>query len=137
MSTEFLHELVNDYAAEVTALIAVSRPTDGLFGIGSGPKNDPCHVRFYETMRQAVAEGDAYENIRFLLRASQECSVPELCRPMLEAIHGLAEPLAEKLTAEQCRELMAWYDENVPKRRRLPVQRSLYKALRRGAGGNA
>lgn len=137
MSTEFLHELVNNYADEVTALIAASKPTDGLFGFGSSPKNDPCHARFFEAMRQAVSEGDACENVRFLLRAPQDCVVPDSCRLMLEAIHGLAEPLVEKLTAEQCREFAAWYDENVPKRRRLPVQRSLYKALRRQAGGKA
>lgn len=137
MRNEFLHELVKRYADEVTALEAAAKPTDGLFGIGSSPKNDPCHVRFFETMRQAVSEGDAYENVCFLLRAPQDCFVPDSCRLMLEAIHGLAEPLVEKLTAEQCRELMVWYDENVPKRKRLPVQRSLYKALRRGAGGKA
>ena len=50
---------------------------------------------------------------------------------MLSAVHGATEPLIGYLSEEDAQRLLALYDREVPRRERLPVQKQVYKLLKK------
>ena len=46
---------------------------------------------------------------------------------------GLARDMIGLLTKEQCGKLLAYYDDTYPRRERMPVQKEVYKKLKKGA----
>ena len=73
-----------------------------------------------------------YEAARWILSLAQDNRDRDIYW-YCYALHGLCGDLVARLNPDQCRELMAYYDANYPKRDRLPAQRNLYKQLRKGA----
>ena len=137
-AAEKINGIIDGYIARCEEIIAQSKPGDGLFGMGDDPKKDPCHMSFYEELAAAVKEiaasapeaDEACGAVQAILKAAREKKCPSMARWMLEAIHGLSQPLLPLLTAEQKRELRDWYDENLPRRLRFPVQKDVYKAMK-------
>ena len=127
-----MKNLIEKYIAEVAALSASSRPLSGIFGFRGGVGDSPCHLAFYNAMKELTEaeDCDAYEAVRLLLRADSSYEAPNAARFMLTAVQGLAIPLAERLNREQKAEFRQYFDEHIPRRRRLPVQDQLYKALK-------
>lgn len=125
-----IDEIIQSYIAEAQSVIDSAKPSDGLFGFGRGPKDDPCHMKFYDAVSDAASRGDAYETVSAIIKAERNYECPKMCSWMLSAIHSLAIPRIGELSSAQREELRNWYDDNVPKRTRLPVQKQFYKALK-------
>ena len=49
------------------------------------------------------------------------------------AAHGLCAELILRLDGADCAVLQRFYDENYPRRDRMPVQKEIYKLLKKGA----
>lgn len=132
MSAEILRRITEDYIAEAEAVQKKSGPFAGIMGFGGGLANDACHEKYYNAMAEALKDDsiDAYAAVKFLLGADEEYSVPNAVKCMLTAIQGLALPLVRKLGAEQKEEFRVFFDEKIPKRKRLPNQREVYQALK-------
>lgn len=140
MELEQLKEIYAIYVQDVAKVYKDAKPMDGLFGWGDDPRKDPCHMRFYEAVQRWVtafqAEGPeqeaAFEAVRFVLEkpaAHREQS----CFWFMYAAQGHIRELIPVLRPEQCAQLRAFYDEAYPKRDRLPVQKEVYKLLKKGA----
>ena len=132
MDITTIENLILDYIEEVRTVIKNSKPLAGVFGLKGGVGDDPCHMKFYEKLSEALKEvDDPYQTVKLLIEAEKKYDAPKAATFMLSAIHGLAIPLVGDLDASQKAELIAYYDENVKKRDRLPVQVQLYKALKK------
>lgn len=115
-----------------------ARPFDGIMGLGSDPRRDRCHREFYdgvqawiEEFRSQGPEPDAvFEAVREILLAADSRRNTDTYW-FCYAAHGLTADLVPLMTSEQCRTLTALYDERFPKADRLPVQKALYKKLKK------
>lgn len=141
MELQQLQSIYETYIAECTNVIENASPTDGLFGMGSDPRKDPCHTRFYENVDQWVQaflkenpdEEGAYQAVRWILNAPAD-HIGEPVYWFMFAAHGHCRALIPLLSREHCAELRELYDDRYPKRERMPVQAEIYKLLRRGSG---
>ena len=129
-----IKKLILEYLDEVDEAINSAGPADGIFGMGKSPKDDPCHERFYADIGKAVAEikdgNEAFEAASELIRADKDYNCPQMASLMLTAVQGHVLTLLPLLNAEQKKSLKDYFDENIPRWQRLPVQRQLYKALK-------
>lgn len=136
-----LKERYERYVQKCARVFAKAKPADGLFGFGEDPKKDPCHMAFYEDVEKWVKacsevrpEQEAvFEAVRFMIEAPA-AHRQEQCYWFLYAAHGLTRELIPGLTAQQCAGLRDFYDGNYPKRDRMPVQKEVYRLLKKGAG---
>ena len=135
--TESVNGLIDEYIEKSRSVIANSRPGDGLMGFGNDPKKNPCHMEFYESMERLINEmaasspdpGEASSVAEILIKAPETISCPDMCRWTLVAARQLAIPLIPYVTPEAKAELKAWFNDFVPRRERLPVEKKLYSAL--------
>lgn len=129
------------YIQDVKKVYKDAKPMDGLFGWGDDPRKDPCHMRFYEDLEQwtraflesAPAQADVYEAVRFMLETPADHRSSH-CFWFMFAAQGMTRELIPQLTAEQCAGLRESYDARYPKRDRMPVQKEVYKLLKKAAG---
>lgn len=128
-----MKNLIEDYIAEVRSVSKSSKPLAGVFGFKGGVGDSPCHMAFYNAMKEVTESDDcdAYEAVDLLIRADSAYEAPNSAKFMLTAAQGLAIPFVEKLSDEQKAEFLKYFDDNIPKRKRLPVQDQLYKALKK------
>ena len=124
--------VIEEYIEKSRDVLKHAKPTDGIMGFGSSPKNNQCHMDFYEKLQAALTDcGDPYGCIKLIFEADSSFECPDMSRPMLTAIQGLAIPLIGRLSSSEKDELRNWYDVNVPKRLRLPIQKDVYKELKK------
>lgn len=136
-----LKTIYADYVEAVAKVYQDAKPMDGLFGWGDDPRKDPCHMRFYEDAekwtKEFLAAGPdqeaCFEAARFLLQ-TPEAHREQHCFWFMFAAQGLTREMIPLLTAQQCAELRTFYDEAYPRRERMPVQKEVYKLLKKGAG---
>ena len=129
------------YTEDVAKVYKDAKPMDGLFGWGDDPRKDPCHMRFYEDLEQWAKDfltsgpdqGEVYEAVRFLLETPAEHRDSH-CFWFMYAAQGLAREMIPMLSSAQCAALRESYDDRYPKRDRMPVQKEVYKLLKKGAG---
>lgn len=132
-----VERIIDEYITSCNALIANAKPTDGLLGLGRDPGSDKCHDAFFEALERATAEmaaepisaEEAYDAVLLLFRALKERSCPDMARWSLAAAHKAALPLIPLLRDGQREQLRQWYDDRIPRRERLPIQKAVYKAL--------
>ncbi len=138
-----LEKCYEDYLEEVKKLPGKYPRAAGLLGVGSGPKGDPCHEKFYDDAKSAadlladvVPDSEtALSAVNLILKAADENKEEEdYTTMMLTAAQALAIPLIEYLTPGDASELLAWYDHTYPRRTRLPIQKDVGKALKSAAG---
>ena len=135
-----LKEIYETYIANLCKVYKEAKPTDGLFGWGDDPRKDPCHMRFYEDaekwaeafLRSRPGNEVVYEAVRFLLETPDKYREKH-CFWFMFAAQGLTRDMIPLLTKEQCAQLMACYDDTYPRRERMPVQKEVYKKLKKGA----
>lgn len=138
-----MQQLKQRYEAYVEEAIAIRKhagPLAGMLGLGGGPQNDPKHIFFYEDVQKWVANflkrdpdtAAREEAVAFILRAPVEVGQAD-SYGMMYAAHGLVRELIPGLSAECCAGLQEYYDAHYPKRERMPVQREVYKLLKKGA----
>lgn len=135
-----LRERYEKYIQDVENLYRQAKPTDGLFGMGDDPRRDPCHMRFYEDVEQwtkAFLTGEprqeaVFDAVRFMLETPAQYR-QEHSFWFLFAAQGLTRALIPRLTGAQCTALRGSYDERYPRRDRMPVQKEVYRLLKKGA----
>ena len=136
---EKLQEIYSEYIQTVAQVYREAKPMDGLFGWGDDPRKDPCHMHFYEGVEKWAedflkTDPDAEETfraVRFILEAPKEHR-EEKSYWFLFAAQGLTRKMIPRLTKEACNFLRSYYDENYPKRDRMPAQNEVYKLLKKG-----
>ncbi len=130
-----LQTLYARYEETVRELQKNAKPFAGIFGWGDDPRNDPCHVRFYEDVGAMVDSlREAEEAVRFeatcwLISAPARCAVKEAVWFQFAA-QGHGKLLIPKLTPVHRQELRELFEKAVPRRQRLPVQDEIYKLLK-------
>lgn len=140
MELEQLKGIYAKYIQDVATVYRNAKPVDGLFGWGDDPRKDPCHMRFYEDAEQwtktflAAGPGQAevFEAVRIMLETPAEHR-EQHCFWFMYAAQGLARELIPMLDRAQCAQLRDFYDDAYPKRDRMPVQKEVYKLLKKGA----
>lgn len=132
-----LNSRIDQYIDRVNALMANKGMFDGVFGLGHHPKNDPCHVEFFEDVKKMVSEcvaespsaEEADSFAETLIKANAvRGDLPEV-QMMYIPIQGLAVQLVPYMSEAKKKELGEWFSNSVPKRMRMPVQRDLCKAF--------
>ena len=134
---EAINRLMDDYIAEVRNILSNLRLCDGIFGMGNDPKKNPCHMNFYYELEKLVAssvsseptEEDAFASAELLIKAPDEKACAPVARCTLVATRKMAIQFIPYLTAEHKDELKRWFDDNVPRRTRMPIEKDVYDAL--------
>ena len=135
-----LREIYETYVQKVAKVMDNSSAFDGFWGWGDDPKKDPCHMEFYETVEaylQALLKQQPSEDVLFdvadrIIRTAFDHKGTAAYWYMYAA-HGLCKDLIPLLTPAHCAVLRDFYDEHYPKFDRMPVQRDLYKLLKKRA----
>ena len=139
-AVSYLNERYDQYAEKVAALWKETNPLSRAFDIGSTPKNHPCHMEYYEELSRWVNDfinsDPVYPELlsvtHWFLKAEAAKEGPAN-EPawILFAVQGLAKPLIPMLNPEDRDELRTAYDNLYPRRRRLPVQKEVYRLLKK------
>ncbi len=129
------------YRQDLENCVKKSKPTDGLLGFGRSLKDDPCHDRFDERVKEAVdgicAVSPSSENASLALRAllrDDMASWPLAAQWMLRAIERHSLSLIPFLTPEAAAVFFREYTARYKPWDRLPVQQEIHRALKRRAG---
>ncbi len=136
-----LKERYEAYIQEVAQVMANAKPTDGLFGWGDDPRRDPCHMRFYEDVEKwtqvflasSPDQTRVYEAAKFILE-TPDAHREKASFWFLFAAQGMTRGMIPMLSQAQCAALRELYDDRYPRRERMPVQKEVYKLLKKGAG---
>ena len=128
-----------EYEEAVTEVQKNRKMFDGVFGMGNHPGNAPCHDtldRKIQAMCTQAGETPDAGQIREMLEAVYAAPLawkgPEYARLMLVAVQRHTLPLIPLLPERDRAELGAWYQEAWPRRKRMPVQEDVLKALKKG-----
>lgn len=129
------------YRQDLDSFAKKSRPLDGVLGFGRSLKDDSCHDRFDERVKEAVdsistaspTPEDAARTLRMLLR-DDFSAWPLAAQWMLRAIERHCIPLIPFLTPEAAAVFQKEYAARYKPWDRLPVQQEIFKALKRQAG---
>ena len=129
------------YRQDLDEFARKSKPMDGLLGFGRSLKDDPCHDRFDERVKEAVdgivaaspTPEAAKQTVSMLLRSDMQ-SWPPAAQWMLRAIERHILPLIPFLSPDSAAAFQTEYAARYKPRERLPVQQEVFKALKRQAG---
>ena len=138
-----VRQLYEAYLAKTEQLERDRKPGDGLFGMGSGPANDPCHDRFAEELeavlgamaRETLSSGQVRSVLEYIYRMPLENKENSLAYWMLLAVHNLTVELAQRLDAPDAEALWRDYRKKYPRRDRLPSQKRVLSVLDTGRKG--
>ena len=133
-----LKDLYEAYRKESDEVYANAKLGAGLFGLGAGPKDDPCHMNFLKHLHQKVDEmthkpvsaEEAFLAAHWILCAQGE---NEQARDywVLLAAHTEVLQLVPLLTPEDSGRLAREYAKSFPKARRLPAMNQLLSELQK------
>lgn len=112
--------------------------TDGMFGFGKKPADDPCHTEFLETLRRMLTnetdEKTDSQHIREILSyiyvSPAEHPEPQSAYWMLIAVHGLTNGLIPLLSKPDASSLLETYSKTYRRWERLPVQKNIIRLLK-------
>ena len=131
------------YRQDLDEFARKSKPTDGLLGFGRSLKDDPCHDRFDERVKEAVdgiaalspTPEDGKQIVGMLFRDDIQ-TWPLAAQWMLRAIERHSLPLIPFLAPETAAAFQKEYAARYKPWERLPVQQEVFKALKRQAGAS-
>ena len=111
---------------------------NGAFGIGASTKDHPCHDDFYEAMenwcREFMEKGpsreEAEEAVSYIFQMSEEFR-GKLPYWYMYAAHGFTRPLIPLVSPEFAEKTRIWYNERNPRQDRMPVQREVFRLLKK------
>jgi hypothetical protein len=140
-----LSSLYDGYLETVTRLESERKFGEGMFGLKSGPKDNPCHDRFDQDLKSLLQELTPGETDPALLRDVLEYiyeapirnPYPKSAYWMMIAVQDQTKDLVAGLKPEDADILAASYAENYPRSQRLPVQIELYRLLCQAGTGTA
>ena len=111
---------------------------NGAFGLGASTKDHPCHDDFYEAMEiwcrdfveKNPSQAEAEEAVRYIFEMS-ETFRGKLTYWYMYAAHGFTRPIIRLVSADFAKKMRVWYNEKNPRQDRMPVQREVFKLLKK------
>ncbi|MBP0975094.1 MAG: hypothetical protein J6P20_03430 [Oscillospiraceae bacterium] len=112
--------------------------TDGMFGFGKKPADDPCHTDFLETLR-SILTSETHEKpdskhiqeiLSYIYVSPAEHPEPLSAYWMLIAVHGLTNGLIPLLSKDDAAALLETYSKTYRRWERLPVQKNIIRLLK-------
>ena len=111
---------------------------NGAFGLGASTKDHPCHDDFYEAMedwceafvKKAPSREEAEEAVRYIFEAS-ETYRNTLTYWYMYAAHGFARPIIPMVSPKFAAEMRVWYNEHNLRPDRMPVQKEVFRLLKK------
>ena len=112
-----LEALYAEYKKTVEKVVKDARPFAGFMGLGGGPKDDPCHRKFYEGVclltgrlaQEGMSAAEAKDCASYILGAQCAEEKEGLLYWTMMAAHGAVKPLLPLLTREDA-EALADYE---------------------------
>lgn len=137
-----LRACYEDYRSRVEELERRRKPGEGAFGMRGGPKDDPCHERFAQELRErfaafaaeSPASGEVRQVLDFVYTEPLRRPGPVSAGWMLQAVQSLTLELIGLLEPGDAAALAGEYEKDYPRRLRLPAQKELLRQLKRRAG---
>lgn len=138
---EQLQDIYCRYTEAAAAAKKAAGPLAGIFGMGGGAKDHPCHREFFEAVHSWVEaflaadpeEEAALDAVRLILIAAAAHKNEPTYMHCLAA-QGHTRELIGRLSPEHCDELRREYESLYPENARLPVNQQIYELLCHGAG---
>lgn len=129
-----------EYMEQIADARKKAPPFAGLLGMGKDPRKHPCNEAFYrdvegladEFVRSRPDAQEALTLVRWML-AAPVGHEKEDAYWYLYAAQGHCRAMIPLLPPADCEELLAWYDQRFPRRKRLPVQEEIYTLLAKQA----
>lgn len=137
---ERIQDLYRAYDDEFRQLEENRKLGAGMFGLGGGPRDYPCHQQFSQKLEALLREAEQLPPeqtakllscIYFAPRERKEGQ--DAVYWMLMAVHGMTEGLVSRLAPEDAAGLLARYEREYPRRTWLPAQKKLVSALKKRA----
>ena len=136
-----MEQLKACYAAYLAAVEKAEKNKstwNGAFGLGASTKDHPCHDDFYEAMEawceafleKKPSQNEAEEAVRYIFEMS-EAHRDKLPYWYMYAAHGFTRPIIPMVSAEFAGSMRVWYNERNPRQDRMPVQREVFKLLKK------
>lgn len=136
-----MEQLQACYAAYLAAVAKAEKNKttwNGAFGIGASTKDHPCHDDFYEAMEgwcqdflaKKPTQAEAEAAVRYILEMSENYR-GKLPYWYMYAAHGFTRPIIPLVSAGFAAEMRVWYNERNPRQDRMPVQREVFKLLKK------
>lgn len=137
MGFDEIKTIYESYLETAEDLEKKRKPTDGLFGMGKKPSDDPCHEKFAEELEKALDEmaaedissEDAAQVLGYIYDMPLGHREYTSIFWMLVAVHGLTEKLIDKLSPDDAASLKKRYGSSYKRWERLPAQQKIYSAL--------
>ena len=138
---EQLQEIYCRYTEAAAAAKKAAGPLAGIFGMGGGAKDHPCHREFFEAVHSWVEtflaadpeEETVLDAVRLILIAAAAHKHEPTFMHCLAA-QGHTRELIGRLSPAHCDELRQEYETLYPENTRLPVNQQIYELLCSGAG---
>lgn len=141
---EDVRALYEDYQEQFRQQELARKPGEGIFGLGMGPRDYPCHGQFARRLEQHLKElaaqqpasGCLSQVLDYIYRAPLDLRpAQDAVYWMLLAAHSLTSGLIPLLEAGDARALADSYNKAYPRRNRLPAQDKILSSLQAQAGG--
>lgn len=133
-----IEELYADYLEQFRAQNSERGPGQGIFGMGVGPGDLPCHGQLLEKLKALLSDiagrgapsGEVRDALEVMLRdpAPLQGGAAAAYWTLLAA-QGLGLELVGLLSCADAAELYARYKSDYPRFKRLPVQKQVLAAL--------
>ena len=141
MPTAAIRKIYDDYLEKALNAEKNRKPTDGMFGIGKKPGDDPCHAEFAAQLEAALKEyaaeapepSSVRELLSYMYTLPKSHEDPKSIYWMLIAVHGLTSVLIPLLGKANAAALKKEYGAAFRRWERLPVQQQIYRALAQAA----
>lgn len=141
MPTAAIRKIYDSYFEKALAAEQNRKPTDGMFGIGKKPGDDPCHAEFAAELEAALntykeespASAEVRELLDFMYQLPKSHEEPKSIYWMLIAVHGLTAILIPLLGQSDAAALRKSYAAAYKRWERLPVQQKVLRALEQAA----
>ena len=135
---EQLKEIYAKYLAAAEKAEKNKTSWNGAFGIGTSTKDHPCHDDFYEAMenwsRDFMEKNPSWEEaeaaVTYIFEMS-EAHRNQLTYWYMYAAHGFTRPIIPMVSAQFAGEMRVWYNDRYPRQERMPVQREVFKLLKK------
>ena len=136
-----MEQLRQCYAAYIAAAEKAEKNKstwNGAFGLGASTKDHPCHDAFFEAMegwcaafvQRSPSQAEAEEAVRYIFEMSEQFR-GKLPYWYMYAAHGFTRPIIPMVSPQFAKEIREWYNTHNLRQDRMPVQREVFKLLKK------
>ena len=138
---EQLYALYGAYEEKAKQVRSRASRFAGAFGLGDDPRKHGCHEQFFEDVGRwsrdfLICEPEPQallRAVRWILEAADRHRNTDMFGYLYAAQTHTLE-LIPRLSREESKELLIWYEKTYPEEERLPVQQEICRLLRQQSG---